>query len=75
MVSRGDPDPVPLTITPDVKVEHSKPVSLSALQQQSERATLAMEEKRKRALSFLAAHPAPVRKARENARDGAARAL
>ncbi|MBW8905394.1 MAG: hypothetical protein JF611_06965 [Betaproteobacteria bacterium] len=53
-IRNSDPDPAPMTLTPVVNVEHTKPVSLSVLAQQSERAKDAMQEKRKRALSFLA---------------------
>jgi hypothetical protein len=55
-ISNSDPDPAPMTLTPVVNVEHTKPVPLAALEQQSERAKDAMVEKRKRALSFLAAN-------------------
>ena len=56
LIYKGDPDPTPLTIVPVVKVEPSEPVPLSALQAQSEKSKRAMEEKRKRALSYLAAN-------------------
>jgi hypothetical protein len=62
VICNSDPDSVPLTFAPVVKVQHSEPVPLSALQQQSEKARGAMEEKRKRALSFLATHTGAARR-------------
>ena len=62
-IARGmyssDPDPAPMTLPPVVKVEHTKPVPLAALEQRSESAKGAMEENRKRALSFLATNALP----------------
>jgi hypothetical protein len=55
-ICNSDPDPAPVTLTPVVNVEHTKPVPLAALEQRSERAKDAMVEKRKRAMSFLAAN-------------------
>ena len=57
VIYRGDRDPAPMTLEPAVKVQASPPVPLAALEEQSQRAKQAMEEKRARALSFLAAHP------------------
>ena len=61
VISPDDPDPAPMTLEPVVKVEPTTPVPLAALEEQSERAQQAMEEKRARALSFLAEHPLPHR--------------
>ena len=58
----ADPDPAPLTLVPVVKVQPTEPVPLSTLQQQSENAKTAMEEKRKRALSYLATHTVDARR-------------
>ena len=63
----ADPDPAPLTLAPVVTVQPTQPVPLSALQQQSENAKTAMEEKRKRALSYLATHPVAARRTSDHA--------